>query len=84
MSRSGCLNSARIRANYLQEIFKDRFSASWINSQRVTLVIFNVPVDDNGTFACEATSFGGSVKTWRRNIQVIVLGKFCGWVKSET
>jgi len=59
----------------LQEGFKDRFSASWIDSQRVALVIFNATVDDNGTFACELTTIGGGVKMWRRDIQVNVFGK---------
>jgi len=59
----------------LQEGFKNRFSARWINSQRVALVIFNANVDDNGTFACEMSTFGGGLKIWRRDIQVKVLGK---------
>ena len=59
----------------LQEGFKNRFSISWINSRRVTLVIVNATVDDNGTFACEMSTFGGGLKIWRRDIQAKVLGK---------
>ena len=56
--------------------FEDRFNLTWINSQRATLVIFNVNAEHEGEFSCEASSIvDGNVKEWKRKIQVEVVGK---------
>ena len=56
--------------------FKDRFNVTWSNSQRATLVIFNVTTEYDGDFFCKASSFGGgNLKEWTRKIQVSVVGK---------
>ena len=59
----------------LQDGFEDRFNVSWINS-KITLTVFNVSAENNGEFECRLLLFDGSgTNTWKRNIQVIVLGK---------
>ena len=56
--------------------FEDRFNLTWINSQRTTLVIFNVNTEHEGEFSCETSSIvGGNLKQWIRKIQVEVVGK---------
>ena len=56
--------------------FEDRFNLTWSNSQRETLVIFNVTTEYEGDFSCEASSLvGGNLKVWTRKIQVAVVGK---------
>ena len=56
--------------------FEDRFNLTWINSQRTTLVIFNVNAEHEGEFSCETSSIvGGNLKQWIRKIQVEVVGK---------
>ena len=64
------LNLIEVLADY-----KDRFNVSWINDEKVTLIIFNVTDADAGEFACEITTAGGGTKTWTRKIQVDVVGK---------
>ena len=61
------LNLTEVLAGY-----KDRFNASWINDEKVTLIIFNVTDADEGEFACEVTTVGGGTKTWTRKIKVDV------------
>ena len=56
--------------------FDQRFSLIWIPNEKVTLTIFNVTIDDNGTFACELTLFKTSSQVWKSIIPVQVLGKF--------
>ena len=58
--------------------FGQRFSLNWIPSEKVTLTIFNVTAEDNGTFACELTLFeiGSGSNIWKSIIPVQVLGKF--------
>ena len=56
--------------------FKDRFNVTWSDSQRATLVIFNVTTEYEGDFSCTANSLdGGRPKVWVRKIQVAVVGK---------
>ena len=56
--------------------FEDRFNLTWSNSQRATLVIFNVTTEYQGDFSCETSSLvGGNLKLWTRKIQVAVVGK---------
>jgi len=56
--------------------FTERFDISWIPIQRVTLVIFNVTTNEDGTYACEvSTAEGFVVKVWKSKIQVNVVGK---------
>ena len=56
--------------------FEDRYNISWIDSQRATLIIFNVTTDNNGDFSCETSSvLGVTIRLWRRKIQVAVVGK---------
>ena len=56
--------------------FEDRFNLTWINSQRTTLVIFNVTSEYDGEFSFETSSIvGGNFKEWKRKIQVEVVGK---------
>ena len=56
--------------------FEDRFNLAWSNSQRATLVIFNVTTEYEGDFSCETSSLvDGSLKLWIRKIQVAVVGK---------
>ena len=54
--------------------YSNRFSISWINSQKVTLLIFKVTAINNGEFSCKVTTGGGS-KVWTRKIKVNVVGK---------
>lgn len=56
--------------------FDQRFSLNWIPSEKVTLTIFSVTADDNGTFACELILFKSSSNGWKSIIPVQVLGKF--------
>ena len=58
--------------------FDQRFSLNWIPNEKVTLTIFNVTIDDNGTFACEPTLFNAvsGEGAWKSIIPVQVLGKF--------
>ena len=58
--------------------FDQRFSLNWIPNEKVTLTIFNVTIDDNGTFACELTLFNAvsGSNPWKSIIPVQVLGKF--------
>ena len=56
--------------------FNDRFNLTWSNSQRATLVIFNVSTEYEGDFSCKVFSFDGRLtKSWIRKIQVAVIGK---------
>jgi len=59
----------------ITEALKNRFNFTWIPS-KATLTIFSVTSDDSGEFACDVLSFDGSgTPTWKRKIQVTVLGK---------
>lgn len=62
--------------------FDQRFSLNWIPNEKVTLTIFNVTADDNGTFACELNLFDSASgsKIWESIIPVQVLGKFGNWL----
>ena len=59
--------------------FAARFSVSWI-PHSVTLVIFNVTADNSkDVFTCELSSVrieGALLISWKRKIQVEVVGKF--------
>ena len=56
--------------------FNDRFNLTWSNSQRATLVIFNVSTEYEGDFSCKVFSFDGRLtRSWIRKIQVAVIGK---------
>jgi len=77
------LNAITTVATYIQPLgkvtvpqaFKNWFNLTWIPSN-ATLTIFNVTSDDNGEFTCEVFSVGeSSTATWKRSIQVNVLGK---------
>lgn len=57
-------------------LYDQRFSLNWIPSEKVTLTIFNLTTDDNGTFACELILFKSSSSFWKSIIPVQVLGKF--------
>ena len=59
--------------------YKNRFNASWINAERVILIIFNVTDADEGEFACEVKTIGGGTKIWIRKIQVDVVGKIVSY-----
>ena len=58
--------------------FDQRFNLNWIPNEKVTLTIFNVTIDDNGTFGCELTLFNlaSASNVWKSIIPVQVLGKF--------
>ena len=59
--------------------FDQRFSLNWIPNEKVTVTIFNVTTDDNGTFSCELSLFNYAVSgsnSWKSIIPVQVLGKF--------
>ena len=56
--------------------YKDRFNISWINDEKVTLIIFNITDADEGELACEVRTIGGGTKVWIRKVQVDVVGKF--------
>ena len=58
--------------------FGQRFSLNWIPSEKLTLTIFNVTADDNGTFACELNLFNAASGSnlWKSIIPAQVLGKF--------
>ena len=56
--------------------FEDRFNVTWSNSQRATLVIFNVTTEYEGDFSCKTSSLDGvRPKAWTRKIPVAVVGK---------
>ena len=55
--------------------YEGRFNLSWINDEKVTLIIFNVTDADEGEFACEVTTVGWTIKTWIRKIKVDIVGK---------
>ena len=56
--------------------FEDRFNVTWSNSQRATLVIFNVTTEYEGDISCKTNSLdGGRPKAWVRKIQVAVVGE---------
>ena len=54
--------------------FRSRFNATWVPST-LTLILLNVTSADEGEYVCEVVTFGGSVETWVRKIQVSLLGK---------
>lgn len=58
------------------EAYTSRFDLNWIPNN-VTLNIFTVRTGDEGVFGCEllVQTTGGSSKTWKRNIEVTVVGK---------
>jgi len=57
------------------EGLRDRFNLTWIPT-KATLIMFNVTSDDNEEFTCAVLSVDGSgASTWKRKIQVTVLGK---------
>ena len=75
-------SSNRVVATYVPQTgpsvpsdFQDRFNVTWIPSE-ITLTIFNVTTDDEDGFLCKVLSVSGGVPiTWKRKIQVTVLGK---------
>ena len=54
--------------------FRSRFNATWVPS-RLTLILLTVTSADEGEYLCEVMTFGPSVDTWVRKIQVSLLGK---------
>lgn len=54
--------------------FRSRFNATWVPG-RMTLILLNAMSADEGEYLCEVVTFGGSVETWVRKIQVSLLGK---------
>ena len=54
--------------------FRSRFNATWVPSS-LTLILLNVTSADEGEYLCEVMTFGRSVYTWVRKIQVSLLGK---------
>ena len=63
----------------VQEAYTSRFSLSWIPNN-VTLNIFTVTTGDEGVFRCEllVRDTEGGTKTWKRSINVTVVGKLIG------
>ncbi|XP_068686476.1 fibroblast growth factor receptor 4-like isoform X4 [Montipora foliosa] len=58
----------------VQAGFKDKFDIRWIPFQRVTLIIFNVTTEVNGTFSCTvAAAKGFGTVNFGSNIQVHVV-----------
>ena len=56
--------------------FEDRFNFPWINSQRLTLVIFKVTKDVEEDVACQVDTLGGgSSKSWKRTFRATFVGK---------
>ena len=56
--------------------FEDRFNFTWINSQRLILIIFKVTMDVEEDVACQFDTLGGgSSKSWKRTFRVTVVGK---------
>ena len=64
------LNIIQVLAGY-----EDRFNVSWIKDEKVTLMIFNLTDADEGEFACEVKTVGGTTKKWIRKIRVDIVGK---------
>ena len=63
-----------------QPRFEKQFGIEWIPDQTfVRLIIFNVAVEENGTFTCQVTAYpvlGGYVPIqFKSNVQVDVVGK---------
>ena len=58
----------------VQPGFESRFNATWV-PDKLTLILFNVTSADKGEYRCEVLTFGSSVQTWARIIQVSLLGK---------
>ena len=63
------------QALLIQPGFESRFNVTWVPN-KLTLIFFNATSANEGEYACEVLSVGGSVQTWRRIIQVLLLGKF--------
>ena len=51
-----------------------RFNATWVPN-KLTLILLKVTDAEEGEYRCEVISFGSSVQTWIRTIQVSLLGK---------
>ena len=60
--------------------FMSRFNASWVPN-KLTLILLSVTSAEEGEYHCEVVTFGGSVQTWIRKIQVSLLGKFGQLIK---
>ena len=59
--------------------FKSRFNVTWVPN-KLTLVFFQVTSADEGEFGCDVLTLGSPgavIQTWKRNIQVSLLGKSC-------
>ena len=58
--------------------FDQRFSLNWIPNEKVTLTIFNVTIDDNGTFGCVPLLFNAvtNVQAWKSFIPLEVSGEY--------
>ena len=53
--------------------FTSRVSVTWVTGL-VTLIIFNVTAADEGVYSCQLTT--KTVKIWKRNIKVAVVGNY--------
>ena len=62
------------QALFIEPMFVSRLNATWVPN-KLKLILFNVTDPDKGEYRCEVVSFGGSVQTWIRKIQVSLLGK---------
>ena len=58
----------------VEPTFVSRLNATWVPN-KLTLILFSVTDADKGEYRCEVVTFGGSVQTWIRKIQVFLLGK---------
>ena len=58
--------------------FEGRFNVTWVPN-KLTLIFFNVTSEDEGEFRCDVLTLlspGAVIQTWKRRIQVSLLGKF--------
>ena len=57
--------------------FKSRFNVTWVPN-KLTLIFFNVTSQDEGEFRCDVLTLrspGAVIQTWKRKIQVSLLGE---------
>ena len=58
--------------------FEGHFNVTWVPN-KLTLIFLNVTSEDEGEFRCDVLTLlspGAVIQTWKRKIQVSLLGKF--------
>ena len=58
----------------VEPVFAKHFDAVWVPN-KLTLTFINVTDAQEGEYCCEVVAMGRSARSWRRKIQLLVLGK---------